>query len=181
MVPTIFVDLGRDMEPILWWGNVEKQQFGRLWMKVAFALAEPGLDWGTMTGDHWLVRLGVFNILVTLQGSTIMLQLDILGTKMFVVLHHLGHTGVEALHLLLEIQLHRRFLFRGIPTGGVALGIVAGLARHGRGVNLEKCRIFSREEGEDLRGWKNLQKTRRKKQLSSFGHRCGACQRLSDA
>ncbi|CAL2277474.1 unnamed protein product [Prunus armeniaca] len=32
-------------------------------------------------------------------------------------------------------------------------------------VNLEKCRIFSREEGEDLRGWKNLQKIRRKKQL----------------
>lgn len=42
-------------------------------------------------------------------------------------------------------------------------------------VNLEKGMIFSREEGEDLRSWKNLQKTRRKKQSSSFGHRCGAC------
>ncbi|KAI5338507.1 hypothetical protein L3X38_017778 [Prunus dulcis] len=67
----------------------------RLVVWVAFALAEPGLDWGTMTGDHWLVWLGVFNILgkillgtlvvslfpVTLQGATIMLQLDILEDK----------------------------------------------------------------------------------------------------
>ncbi|CAL2266289.1 unnamed protein product [Prunus armeniaca] len=48
-------------------------------------------------------------------------------------------------------------------------------------VNLEKRRIFSREEGEDLRSWKNLQKTRRKKQSSYFGYRCGACRRLFDA
>ncbi|XP_008233088.1 PREDICTED: uncharacterized protein LOC103332159 [Prunus mume] len=62
-MPAIFVDIGRDMEPILWWGNVETPRLGRLYMKVAFALAEPGLDWGAMTGGYWLVRLGVFNIL----------------------------------------------------------------------------------------------------------------------
>ncbi|CAL2277469.1 unnamed protein product [Prunus armeniaca] len=52
-------------------------------MKVAFALAKPRLERGAMTGDHWLVRLGVFKILgevllgalgvslfpVTLQGA----------------------------------------------------------------------------------------------------------------
>ncbi|CAL9013802.1 unnamed protein product, partial [Prunus brigantina] len=48
------------------------------------------------------------------------------------ILCHLGHTGAEALHLLLEIPLRRRFLYGGIPIGGVALGIEAGLARHSR-------------------------------------------------
>ncbi|KAI5323516.1 hypothetical protein L3X38_032588 [Prunus dulcis] len=38
-------------------------------------------------------------------------------------------------------------------------------------VNLEKGTIFSKEEGIDLWSWKNLQKTRKKKQSSSFRHR----------
>ncbi|CAL2277473.1 unnamed protein product [Prunus armeniaca] len=61
-----------------------------------------------------------------------MLHLDILGTKMVVVLRHLGHTGTKALHLLLEIPLNQRLLSGGILTGGVVLGIMAGLAWHGR-------------------------------------------------
>ncbi|KAI5311367.1 hypothetical protein L3X38_000319 [Prunus dulcis] len=38
---------------------------GRLWpkVKVAFALIEPGQDWGAMTGDSRLVQLGVLSIL----------------------------------------------------------------------------------------------------------------------
>ncbi|CAL2227698.1 unnamed protein product [Prunus armeniaca] len=51
MVRAIFVDLGRNMGPIIRWGDVEEPRFGGLGMK------------GPMTGDHWLVRLGVFNTL----------------------------------------------------------------------------------------------------------------------
>lgn len=113
-VPAIFVNLGRDMGQILRWGNVEK---------VAFAVAEPGLDQGVMMGGHWLVQFGVFNLLgkvllgslgvsplpVMLQGATIMLQLNILGTKVFVVLCHLGHIGTKAFHLIPKIPLRQGF------------------------------------------------------------------------
>ncbi|CAL8082816.1 unnamed protein product [Prunus armeniaca] len=45
------------------------------------------------------------SLAVTLQGMTIVLQFYILGTKVFVVLCYLAHTGTEALHLCLEIRL----------------------------------------------------------------------------
>ncbi|CAL2247499.1 unnamed protein product [Prunus armeniaca] len=54
------------MGPILRWGYAKKQQLGLLRMKVAFALAEPRLDWGAVMGDHWLVRLCMLNILASL-------------------------------------------------------------------------------------------------------------------
>ncbi|CAL2246428.1 unnamed protein product [Prunus armeniaca] len=145
-VPAIFVDLGRDIGLILRWGNVEKPRFGLFWMKVAFALAEPKLDRGAMMGDHWLVRLGVLNIL----GVIIMLQLDILGTKVFIVLRRLGHTVAEVVYLILEIPLRLRFLSGGISTGGVALGIEAGLALHSRVWKVEEA--MEHDRGGSQRG-----------------------------
>lgn len=62
-VLAIFVDLGRDMGLILRLGDMEKPRFGCLWMKMAFAFVRPRLNGGAITGDDWLVRLGVFNTL----------------------------------------------------------------------------------------------------------------------
>ncbi|CAL9012741.1 unnamed protein product [Prunus brigantina] len=83
-------------------------------------MREKAVTWSTPDEDHQLVRLGVLNILgkvllgalgmslllVTLQGTTIMLQLNVPGTKMFVFLQHLGNTSMEALHFCLEIDLY---------------------------------------------------------------------------
>ncbi|KAI5322954.1 hypothetical protein L3X38_032026 [Prunus dulcis] len=74
-------------------------------MKVAFALAEPGLDRGRYDRRSLADSAGY----VQYPG-------------------HLGHASVDALHLLLEIPLRRRFLSGGIPMGGVVLGIEASIA-----------------------------------------------------
>lgn len=107
------------MRPTPWWGDMEKLRLGRFWMKVAFAFIRPRLNQGTMAGDNWLVRLGAFNTLgevllgelvvsvlpITFQGSVVVLQFDILGTKVFIVLCHLCDTGMKALHFGLEVRI----------------------------------------------------------------------------
>lgn len=115
-------------------------------MEVALTLAEPRLDQSAVVGVHWLIRLGMLNILgivmlgalglsplpVMLQGAIVMLQLDVLGMKMFVFLGHLGNTSTEALHFCLEIDICRRFLSGGTLAEGMVLSIVAILSRHSR-------------------------------------------------
>ncbi|CAL8168793.1 unnamed protein product [Prunus armeniaca] len=75
-----------------------------------------------MARDDWLVRLGAFNTLdevllgelvvsvlpITLQGFVVVLQFEILSTKVFIVLCHLCDTGTKALQFDLEVRIGQR-------------------------------------------------------------------------
>ncbi|CAL9024432.1 unnamed protein product, partial [Prunus brigantina] len=114
--PSIPVDLGWFMGSVPRRGDAEESRLGRLRMEGAFTLAGPKLDWGTMVGVFWLVRLGMLRFLgkatlgalglvplpVTLQGAVVMLQLNVLGMKMVIPLGHLGDAGAKELYLGLE-------------------------------------------------------------------------------
>ncbi|CAL2276243.1 unnamed protein product [Prunus armeniaca] len=113
-------------------------------MEGAFTLARPRLDWDTMVGVLRLVWLGMLRfpgkatlgalglvlLPVTLQDAVVMLQLNILGMKMVIPLGHLSDTGMEELHLGLEINLCRMSPLGGTPMGGMVLGILAILSKH---------------------------------------------------
>lgn len=164
-VSAIFVDFGWAMGPVFGWGDVEEPRLGRLRMKMTFAFVRPGLNGGAMAGGKWLVQLGVPNVLgvvllgelvvsslqSALQGSAVMLQFHIFGANLFVVLRHLGDASAETLDLRLEIPLCRRFPSRGVPTGGMVLGIMAGLAWHSRMWGEEEAAGPNR--GRSQRSW----------------------------
>ncbi|CAL9019241.1 unnamed protein product [Prunus brigantina] len=151
------------MGPVPRRGDAEEPRLGRLRMEGAFTLAGLRLDWGTMVGVLRLVWLGTLRFLgkatlgalglihlpVMLQRAVVMLQLNILGMKMVLLLGHLGDTGAKKLHLGLEIDLCRRFPSGGTPMGVMVLSIVAILSRHSR--------VWSEEEatGPDRR-WSQL-------------------------
>ncbi|CAL2256860.1 unnamed protein product [Prunus armeniaca] len=121
MVSAISVDLHRFMGPVLRWGDVKEPRLRCLRMEGVFTLAEPRLDWGTMTGVHLLVWLGMLSILgkvtlgalglssfpITLQRAVFILQLDVFGMKMFVLLGHLGNPGAEELYFCLVLALRK--------------------------------------------------------------------------
>ncbi|CAL8168946.1 unnamed protein product [Prunus armeniaca] len=118
------------MGPVLRWSDVKESRLSCLWVKRAFTLAEPRLDWGAVVRGHGLVRLDMLNIL---------------GNVM------LGALGLRLLPVTLQGQLREQWI------------------------------VFSSGEDEDLRQEASLQKIKWEKQSLSFGHRCGAGQRLSNA
>ncbi|CAL2271720.1 unnamed protein product [Prunus armeniaca] len=180
------LDLRRFIGPVLRWSDVKEPRLSCLWVKRAFTLAEPRLDWGAVVRGHGLVRLDMLNILgnvmlgalglrllpVTLQGAVVMLQLNAPGMKMFIFLGHLGDTSSEALYLCLEIAE------RGVKKRRRGL---IGEGANWAGQLREQWIVFSSGEGEDLRQGASLQKIKWEKQSLNFGHRCGAGQRLSNA
>ncbi|CAL9007256.1 unnamed protein product [Prunus brigantina] len=85
------------------------------------------------------LSLGLRPLPVTLQGAVVMLQLDVLGMKMFAFLGHLGNAGAKALHLCLEVHICRRFPSGSIPSEGMVLSIGAILGRHSRVWGKEKA------------------------------------------
>ncbi|CAL8988537.1 unnamed protein product [Prunus brigantina] len=88
-------------------------------------------------GKATLGALGLVPLPVTLQGAVVMLQLNVLGMKMVILLGYLGDAGAEEFYLGLEIDLRRRSLLGGALLGGIALGIALGIVaivgRHGWG------------------------------------------------
>ncbi|CAL2258346.1 unnamed protein product [Prunus armeniaca] len=119
VVPTIPVNLGRGMRPILWQGDFEKSRLGCFRMKMAFAFVRPRLGPVTVMGDGFWVWLGAFNtqgkvmlgelvvsvLPITLQGSAIVFQFSILGTTVVLALCHFGDVGTKALYFDLEMRI----------------------------------------------------------------------------
>ncbi|CAL8175426.1 unnamed protein product [Prunus armeniaca] len=90
------------------------------------------LRWSNVKRDNQLDRQGALDIvvdvaldelvvsilLVMLQGSTVMLQVDIFGTEVVVVLRHFGNIGTKSLHFSLKMLVDR-----GFPSGRLRMGM----------------------------------------------------------
>ncbi|CAL9012710.1 unnamed protein product [Prunus brigantina] len=116
---------------------LKKKSHGRVGMRDSLECWRFGvweaMGWALVGGPTMLGALGLVPLPVTLQGAIVMLQLDVLGMEMVILLRHPGDTGAEEFYLGLETVPHQRSLLGGAVLRGIALGIVAIFGGHGWG------------------------------------------------